>query len=226
MRVLLASLALVGHTYALTPLAISVRDTGEEVYAPLAANGLRPFRPADSFYEVHAEDLEPELTRAHPETVAAPRQRSPRRGPRDRRGDRPHALPDEVARDLRSAEVRGADVRLTQSIKCRDGMGVADGFGSSPARPRTCWACLKVGHGVGSTQYGHSCESAWAACLSTSSQAVATVTLAGSNAKVLGLVGYWPSSTNRSTSGTACCHRYGWSGRQRPEWPVLRVTIC
>jgi hypothetical protein len=66
-RVLFASLASVGHTYPLIPLAIAARDAGhevhfaagEDVHAPLAANGLRPFRPADSFYEVYAEDLEP-----------------------------------------------------------------------------------------------------------------------------------------------------------------------
>lgn len=71
MRVLFASLASVGRTYPLIPLAIAARDAGhevhfavgEEVHAPLAANGLRPFRPADSFYEVYAEDLEPELAR-------------------------------------------------------------------------------------------------------------------------------------------------------------------
>lgn len=42
---------------------------GEEVHAPLAANGLRPFRPADSFYEIYAEDLEPELARLQPDLV-------------------------------------------------------------------------------------------------------------------------------------------------------------
>lgn len=77
MRVLFASLASVGHTYPLIPLAIAARDAGhevhfaagEEVHAPLAANGLRPFRPADSFYEVYAEDLEPELVRLQPDLV-------------------------------------------------------------------------------------------------------------------------------------------------------------
>jgi UDP:flavonoid glycosyltransferase YjiC (YdhE family) len=77
MRVLFASLASVGHTYPLIPLAIAARDAGhevhfaagEEVHAPLAANGLRPFRPADSFYEVYAEDLEPELARLQPDLV-------------------------------------------------------------------------------------------------------------------------------------------------------------
>jgi len=77
MRVLFASLASVGHAYPLIPLAIAARDAGhevhfaagEEVHAPLAANGLRPFRPADSFYEIYAEDLEPELRRLQPDLV-------------------------------------------------------------------------------------------------------------------------------------------------------------
>ncbi|MBN6037675.1 glycosyltransferase [Amycolatopsis sp. 195334CR] len=77
MRVLFASLASVGHTYPLIPLAIAVRAAGhevhfaagEEVHAPLAANGLRPFRPADSFYEIYAEDLAPELDRLRPDLV-------------------------------------------------------------------------------------------------------------------------------------------------------------
>lgn len=42
---------------------------GENVHAPLVRNGLRPFRPADSFYEIYAEDLEPELTRLRPDLV-------------------------------------------------------------------------------------------------------------------------------------------------------------
>ena len=77
MRVLFAGLASVGHTYPLVPLAIAARDAGhevhfavgEEVHAPLAANGLRPFRPADAFYEMYAEDLEPELARLRPDLV-------------------------------------------------------------------------------------------------------------------------------------------------------------
>jgi UDP:flavonoid glycosyltransferase YjiC (YdhE family) len=77
MRVLFASLASVGHTYPLIPLAVAARDAGyevhfaagEEVHAALAANGLRPFRPADSFYEMYAEDLEPELARLQPDLV-------------------------------------------------------------------------------------------------------------------------------------------------------------
>ncbi|MEV4494198.1 glycosyltransferase [Micromonospora arborensis] len=77
MRVLFASLASVGHTYPLIPLAMAARDAGHEihfaagpaVHAPLAANGLRPFRPSDAFYEVYAEDLEPELARLRPDLV-------------------------------------------------------------------------------------------------------------------------------------------------------------
>lgn len=77
MRVLFAALASVGHTYPLIPLAIAARDAGHEVHfaagegvhALLAANGLRPFRPADSFYEMYPEDLEPELARLKPDLV-------------------------------------------------------------------------------------------------------------------------------------------------------------
>ncbi|MEH0927729.1 glycosyltransferase [Micromonospora sp. CPCC 205558] len=77
MRVLFASLASVGHTYPLIPLAIAARDAGHEVHfaagtevhAPLAAHGLRPFRPGDAFYEVYAEDLAPELARLRPDLV-------------------------------------------------------------------------------------------------------------------------------------------------------------
>lgn len=77
MRVLFASLASVGHTYPLIPLAVAARDAGhevhfaagEEVHPPLAAHGLRPFRPADAFYEIYAEDLEPELARLRPDLV-------------------------------------------------------------------------------------------------------------------------------------------------------------
>jgi UDP:flavonoid glycosyltransferase YjiC (YdhE family) len=77
MRVLFASLASVGHTYPLIPLAVAARAAGHEVHfaagenvhASLAANGLRPFRPADSFYEMYAEDLEPELARLRPDLV-------------------------------------------------------------------------------------------------------------------------------------------------------------
>ena len=77
MRVLFASLASVGHTYPLIPLAIAARDAGhdvffaagENVHPPLLRNGLRPFRPADAFYEIYAEDLEPELARLRPDLV-------------------------------------------------------------------------------------------------------------------------------------------------------------
>ena len=77
MRVLFAGLASVGHTYPMVPLAVAAREAGhevhfaagEEVHAPLAANGLRPFRPADAFYELYAEDLEPELARLRPDLV-------------------------------------------------------------------------------------------------------------------------------------------------------------
>ncbi|MEV8437357.1 glycosyltransferase [Actinosynnema sp. NPDC051121] len=77
MRVLFAGLASVGHTYPMIPLAIAAREAGhevhfavgEEVHAPLTANGLRPFRPADTFYEMYAEDLEPELARLRPDLV-------------------------------------------------------------------------------------------------------------------------------------------------------------
>jgi UDP:flavonoid glycosyltransferase YjiC (YdhE family) len=77
MRVLFASYATVGHTYPLIPLAVAVREAGHEVHfaagdavhAPLAANGLRPFRPADVFGEIYAEDLEPELARLAPDLV-------------------------------------------------------------------------------------------------------------------------------------------------------------
>jgi UDP:flavonoid glycosyltransferase YjiC (YdhE family) len=77
MRVLFASLASVGHTYPLIPLAVAAREAGhevhfaagEEVHPPLAANGLNPFRPADAFYEIYAEDLAPELDRLRPDLV-------------------------------------------------------------------------------------------------------------------------------------------------------------
>ncbi|UMP01373.1 glycosyltransferase [Amycolatopsis sp. EV170708-02-1] len=77
MRVLFSSLASVGHTYPLIPLAIAARDAGHEVWfaagenvhPPLLRHGLRPFRPADAFYEIYAEDLEPELARLRPGLV-------------------------------------------------------------------------------------------------------------------------------------------------------------
>ncbi|MFB9931743.1 glycosyltransferase [Amycolatopsis halotolerans] len=77
MRVLFASLASVGHTYPLIPLAVAVKEAGHEVHfaagenvhASLRRNGLQPFRPADSFYEIYAEDLEPDLARLRPDLV-------------------------------------------------------------------------------------------------------------------------------------------------------------
>jgi UDP:flavonoid glycosyltransferase YjiC (YdhE family) len=77
MRVLFASLSSVGHTYPLIPLAIATREAGhtvrfaagENVHEPLAANGLRPFRPADAFYEIYEEDLTPELARWRPDLI-------------------------------------------------------------------------------------------------------------------------------------------------------------
>ncbi|MDU0293637.1 glycosyltransferase [Saccharothrix longispora] len=77
MRVLFAGLSSVGHTYPMIPLAVAARDAGHEVHwaagdaahEALAAAGLRPFRPADSFYEVYAEDLESELARLRPDLV-------------------------------------------------------------------------------------------------------------------------------------------------------------
>jgi hypothetical protein len=53
MRILFASLASVGHTYPLIPLAIAARDAGHEVYfaagehvhAPLLEKGFGPFAP-------------------------------------------------------------------------------------------------------------------------------------------------------------------------------------
>ena len=77
MRVLFASLSSVGHTYPLIPLAIATREAGhtvrfaagENVHEPLAANGLRPFRPADAFYEIYEEDLAPDLARWRPDLV-------------------------------------------------------------------------------------------------------------------------------------------------------------
>ncbi|MEV5720313.1 glycosyltransferase [Amycolatopsis mediterranei] len=77
MRILFAGLASAGHTYPMVPLAIAARDLGHEVHfaagahvhAPLRRLGLNPFRPADSFYEIYAEDLEPDLKRLRPDLV-------------------------------------------------------------------------------------------------------------------------------------------------------------
>src|SRR5256885_2867569 len=77
MRVLFAGLVSAGHTYPMVPLAVAARDighevhfaAGEHVHAPLHRLGLNPFRPADSFYEIYAEDLEPDLARLRPDLV-------------------------------------------------------------------------------------------------------------------------------------------------------------
>ncbi|WP_410615652.1 glycosyltransferase [Amycolatopsis sp. lyj-109] len=77
MRILFAGLASAGHTYPMVPLAVAARDighevhfaAGEHVHAPLRRLGLNPFRPADSFYEIYAEDLEPDLKRLRPDLV-------------------------------------------------------------------------------------------------------------------------------------------------------------
>jgi UDP:flavonoid glycosyltransferase YjiC (YdhE family) len=77
MRILFAGLASAGHTYPMIPLATAARDighevhfaAGEHVHAPLHRLGLNPFRPADSFYEIYAEDLEPDLARLRPDLV-------------------------------------------------------------------------------------------------------------------------------------------------------------
>ncbi len=77
MRTLFAGLASAGHTYPMVPLALAARDighevhfaAGEHVHAPLHRLGLNPFRPADSFYEIYAEDLEPDLKRLRPDVV-------------------------------------------------------------------------------------------------------------------------------------------------------------
>jgi UDP:flavonoid glycosyltransferase YjiC (YdhE family) len=61
----------------MVPLAVAARDAGHEVHfaagehvhPPLHRLGLNPFRPADSFYEIYAEDLEPDLARLRPELV-------------------------------------------------------------------------------------------------------------------------------------------------------------
>ncbi|HZM80098.1 MAG TPA: glycosyltransferase [Candidatus Limnocylindrales bacterium] len=77
MRVLFAGLASAGHTFPMVPLAAAAREAGhdvhfavgEEMHAPLAAKGLNPFRPADAFYQIYAEDLEPDLNRLKPDLV-------------------------------------------------------------------------------------------------------------------------------------------------------------
>ncbi len=47
----------------------SISPSARKCTRSLAANGLRPFRPADAFYEIYAEDLEPELARLEPGLV-------------------------------------------------------------------------------------------------------------------------------------------------------------
>src|SRR5689334_14121334 len=77
MRVLFAALGSAGHTYPLIPLAVAAREAGhdvhfaagEQVHPSLASAGLNPFRPADAFYEIYAEDLAPELDRLRPDLV-------------------------------------------------------------------------------------------------------------------------------------------------------------
>src|SRR4051812_25371898 len=77
MRVLFASLASVGHTYPLIPLAVAAREAGHEVHfaaggeghGALSAVGLRPFRPGLAFYEIYAEDPAPPLARPAPHPV-------------------------------------------------------------------------------------------------------------------------------------------------------------
>lgn len=77
MRLLFVSLASPGHTLPMVPLAVAAREAGhdvawaagEHVHATLARHRLAPFRPADAFYDVYAEDLEPELRRRAPDLV-------------------------------------------------------------------------------------------------------------------------------------------------------------
>ena len=75
MRVLFAGLASAGHTYPMIPLATAARDIGHDVHFAVGEHvheslrGLNPFRPADSFYEIYAEDIEPDLKRLRPDLV-------------------------------------------------------------------------------------------------------------------------------------------------------------
>jgi len=77
MRVLFAALASAGHTFPMVPLAVAASEAGhevhfaagEEMHPPLAETGLDPFRPADAFYQIYAEDLEPALDRLKPDLV-------------------------------------------------------------------------------------------------------------------------------------------------------------
>src|SRR5688572_31302008 len=68
MRVLFASMATVGHTYPLVPLASALREAGhevhfavgEEMHPVLGKLGLRPFRPGLVFgrSEEHTSELQ------------------------------------------------------------------------------------------------------------------------------------------------------------------------
>ncbi|NGY57559.1 glycosyltransferase [Lentzea sp. NEAU-D13] len=77
MRVLFASMATVGHTFPLIPLALALRDgghevhfaVGDEMHPELERLGLRPFRPGLVFGEIYAEDIAPELERVLPDLV-------------------------------------------------------------------------------------------------------------------------------------------------------------
>ncbi|MDX8048218.1 glycosyltransferase [Lentzea sp. BCCO 10_0798] len=77
MRVLFASMATVGHTYPLIPLAQALRKAGhevhyavgEEMHPVLGKLGLRPFRPGLVFGEIYAEDIAQELERLLPDLV-------------------------------------------------------------------------------------------------------------------------------------------------------------
>lgn len=77
MRVLFASMATVGHTYPLIPLALALRDAGhdvhfavgDELHPELTGLGLRPFRPGLVFGEIYADDIAPELERLLPDLV-------------------------------------------------------------------------------------------------------------------------------------------------------------
>ncbi|MGI5505449.1 glycosyltransferase [Lentzea sp. CA-135723] len=77
MRVLFASMATVGHTFPMIPLALALRDAGHEVHFAVGDDmhneldrlGLKPFRPGMVFGEIYAEDIAPELERVLPDLV-------------------------------------------------------------------------------------------------------------------------------------------------------------
>ncbi|MET9232419.1 nucleotide disphospho-sugar-binding domain-containing protein [Lentzea sp. NPDC003310] len=79
MRVLFASMAAVGHTYPLIPLAQALHKAGHEVHFAVGEDmhpvlgklGLRPFRPGLVFGEIYAEDIAQELERLLPDLVIA-----------------------------------------------------------------------------------------------------------------------------------------------------------